>query len=107
MNLDYLFPSEQKVFYHGSCSDAGIENMLLPPEVSNTLSEKGRNKNLNRVFFTEDIGLAKIYAGRAAKSIGGEPVLFRVVMPIDAVCMNDTAGATVWHCEYAFCEKLL
>lgn len=107
MILDTLFPNEHKVFYHGSCTATGIENMLLPPEVSNTISEKGRNKNLNRVFFTEDLGLAKIYAGRAANSIGGEPVLFRVVMPIDAVCMNDTPGATVWHCEMAFCERLI
>lgn len=106
MNLDKFFPQEQKVFYHGSCTFAGIENMLLPPELSNTISEKGRKKNLGRVFFTEDLGLAKIYAGRAAKSIGGEPVLFRVVMPIDAICMNDEPGATVWHCEMAFCERL-
>lgn len=101
-----LFPSESKVFYHGSCTAAGIEHMLLPPEVSNTLSEKGRNKNLNRIFFTEDLGLAKIYAGRASKSIGGEPVLYRVIMPVDAVCMNGTPGATVWHADWAFTERI-
>ena len=66
MNLDTFFSTEPKVFYHGSCTAAGIENLLLPPEVSNTISERGRNKNLDRVFFTEDLGLAKIYAGRAA-----------------------------------------
>lgn len=101
-----LFPEAQKVFYHGSCTAAGIEHMLIPPNVSGILSEKGRNKNLNRVFFTEDIGLAKVYAGRASKSIGGEPVLFRVVMPEDAVCMNDTKGATVWHASWAFVEQI-
>lgn len=106
MSLDNIFPSEVKVFYHGSSTACGIENMLLPPDVSNTLSEKGRNKNLNRVFFTEDLGLAKVYAGRACKSLGGEPVLFRVIMPVDAVCMNDTKGATVWHAEWAFCEEI-
>lgn len=95
-----------KVFYHGSCTMAGIENMLLPPNETNVLSETGRNKNLGRVFFTEDLGLAKIYAGRASKSIGGEPVLFRVIMPVDVVCMNDTHGATVYHAEWAFCEEL-
>lgn len=93
-------------FYHGSCTVAGIENMLLPPVDSNVISEKGRNKNLDRVFFTADIGLARIYAGRAARSIGGEPVLYRVVCPVDLVCMNDTKGASVYHANWAFCEKL-
>lgn len=97
---------EFATFYHGSCSVAGITNMLLPPVVSETLSEKGRKKNLDRVFFTADIGLARIYAGRAARSIGGEPVLYRVVCPVGAVCMNDTAGATVYHAEWAFCEEV-
>lgn len=106
MNLDYLFPSEPKIFYHGSCTEAGIQNMLLPPEDSGVLSETGRNKNLNRVFFTEDLGLAKIYAGRAAKSIGGEPVLFRVIAPVDTVCMNETPGATVYHASWAFVEQI-
>lgn len=97
---------ELKTFYHGSCTEAGIENMLIPPFETGVLSEKGRNKNLNRVFFTEDIGLAKIYSGRAAKSIGGEPILLRVVAPVDPVCMNDASGASVWHADWAFCEKI-
>lgn len=101
-----LFPETQKVFYHGSCTAAGIEHMLLPPETSGTISEKGRNKNLDRVFFTEDLGLAKVYAGRAAKSIGGDPVLFRVVAPIDTICMNDTKGASVYHASWAFVEEI-
>lgn len=101
-----LFPQPTKVFYHGSSTACGIDNMLLPPVAFETLSEKGRNKNLDRIFFTEDLGLAKVYAGRASKSLGGEPILFRVVMPVDAVCMNDTKGASVWHAEWAFCEKI-
>ncbi len=106
MSLDHIFPTEHKVFYHGSCTAASIDAMLLPPKVSNTLSERGRNKNLDRVFFTEDLGLAKIYAGRAAKSIGGEPVLFRVVNPVNSVCMNDDKGASVYHADWAFAELL-
>ena len=106
MNLNHLDANEHKVFYHGSCTKAGIEFMILPPVDSNTISEKGRNKNLDRVFFTEDLGLAKVYAGRASKSIGGDPVLYRVVMPVDAVCMNDTKGATVWHAKWAFVELI-
>lgn len=97
---------EFKVFYHGSSTSAGIENMLCPPSDTGVLSEVGRKKNLGRVFFTEDIGLAKIYAGRAARSYGGEPVLYRVICPVDVVQMNDTKGATVYHCDWAFCEEI-
>ena len=93
-------------FYYGSCTAAGIESMLLPPCDSDILSEKGRKKNLDRVFFTADIGLARIYAGRAARSIGGDPVLYRVVCPVDVVCMNDDKGASVYHAAWAFCEEL-
>ncbi|AKA61976.1 hypothetical protein Pm5461_111 [Proteus phage vB_PmiM_Pm5461] len=95
-----------KTFYHGSSSVCGIKHMLLPPETTETISEKGRKKNLDRIFFTEDLGLAKIYAGRAVRSLGGEPVLYRVVSPVDLVCMNDTKGASVYHAEWAFCEKM-
>lgn len=95
-----------KTFYHGSSSACGIDFMLLPPETTSTISEKGRKKNLDRVFFTEDLGLAQIYAGRAARSIGGEPIVFKVVSPVDVVCMNDTKGSTVYHAEWAFAEAL-
>ncbi|AHE63459.1 hypothetical protein ZZ1p0068 [Acinetobacter phage ZZ1] len=101
-----LFPAEVKVFYHGSSSACGIENMLLPPIVSDTLSEKGRNKNLDRVFFTADLGLAKVYAGRACNQFGGEPKIYRVVCPVDMVCMNDTKGASVYHAAWSFVEEI-
>ena len=97
---------EYKVFYHGSSSNAGIKNMLCPPSETGVLSEVGRKKNLGRVFFTEDIGLAKIYAGRAARSYGGEPRLYKVICPVDVVCLSDTKGATVYHADWAFCEEL-
>lgn len=95
-----------KTYYHGSTTNANIKNMLCPPVDTGVISEVGRKKNLDRVFFTEDIGLAKIYAGRAARSYGGEPVIYRVVSPVDVVCLNDTKGATVYHAEWAFCEEI-
>lgn len=93
-------------FYHGSCTLGLKGDLLLPPSETATLSEQGRLKNLDRVFFTKDLGLAKIYAGRAARSIGGEPTLFRVVCPVDVVCLNDTKGATVYHAAWAFVEQI-
>lgn len=98
-------PVEQ-VYYHGSTTNANIENLLLPPSDTGVISEVGRKKNLGRVFFTKDIGLAKIYAGRAARSYGGSPVLFRVVSPVNAECLSDAAGATVYHADWAFCESI-
>lgn len=94
------------VFYHGSTTLANIDFMLLPPSETDTISEKGRKKNLDRVFFTADLGLAKIYAGRAARSIGGEPVIYRVVTPVDVECLSDTPGATVYHASWAFVESI-
>lgn len=93
-------------FYHGSCTLGLQGDMLLPPSETMTISEKGRKKNLDRVFFTKDIGLAKIYAGRAARSIGGEPTLYRVVAPVDVQCLSDVEGATVYHAAWAFVEKM-
>lgn len=98
--------TEFKVYYHGSSSNAKIESMLCPPDSTGVLSEVGRKKNLGRVFFTEDLGLAKIYAGRAARSYGGEPKLYRVISPVDVVCLSDAKGATVYHAEWAFCEEI-
>ena len=93
-------------FYHGSCTLGLKGDMLLPPEMTDTISEKGRKKNLDRVFFTKDRGLAKVYARRAARSIGGEPTLFRVIAPVDTVFMSETPGATVYHAAWAFVEQI-
>ncbi|AGG58311.1 hypothetical protein VPDG_00150 [Vibrio phage henriette 12B8] len=94
------------MFYHGTTTAANIGHKLLPPNTTNVIGEKGRKKNLDRVFFTKDIGLARIYAGRAVRSYGGDPVLLRVVSPADVVCMNETKGASVYHASGAFCEIL-
>jgi conserved hypothetical protein len=95
-----------RIYYHGTTDANGINFILLPPVVTDSLSEKGRKKNLDRVFYTHDLGLARIYAGRAARSIGGNPIILRVVTPVDAICMNDADGASVYHCSWAFCEPI-
>ena len=92
------------MYYHGSCSAAGLEIRLLPPNVTGILSEKGRNRNLDRVFFTRDLGLARIYAGRAARALGGSPVVYRVIPMGDVVEMSAAPGASVFHAPWAFVE---
>lgn len=93
-------------FWHGSCTLGLTGNILMPPDSTNVISEKGRKKNLDRVFFTRDKGLAKVYARRAARSIGGEPTLFRVISPVDVKFMSETPGATVYHAAWAFVEEV-
>lgn len=96
-------------YYHGSSSAAmrREEFRLLPPVNSGRQQEESRKKNLDRVFFTRDIKLARIYAGRACNVFGGSPVVFRVVVAEDAVvCLSDTPGATVYHAPGAFVELI-
>src|SRR4051812_35330329 len=76
-----LVAGVRQVFYHGS-SDAVLnadEFKLYPPEVSGKIQEKGRKKNLDRIFLTTDFGSAKVYAGRAVQRFGGSPVIYRVI----------------------------
>lgn len=93
-------------YFHGSTSAANIGIMLLPPDNTGVISEVGRKKNLDRVFFTSDIGLARIYAGRAARSYGGTPKVYRVIAPVDVQVLSDAKGATVLHAEWAFAELI-
>lgn len=97
---------EREVYYHGTSSNANLSNLLSPPNETGIISEKGRKKNLDRVFFTKDIGLAKVYAGRACRSYGGKPELYRVINPVDVVCLDDRAGASVYHAQWAFIEEV-
>lgn len=93
-------------FYHGTSDILGLDYLLLPPNATNTLSEKGRNKNLDKVFFTKDIGSAKIYAGRACRQFGGKPIVFRVIPMSKVECINATPGTTVYTADWAFIEKI-
>lgn len=97
---------EMVCFYHGTSSSANINYKLLPPIHSGVISEIGRKKNLDKVFFTKDKGLAKIYSGRACRSYGGSPKLYRVIIPENVECMNDTAGASVYYADSAFVEEI-
>ena len=98
--------NEQNCYYHGSSSECEIQNMLLPPVDSDTLSEKGRLKNLDKVFFTGDFNSAKIYAGRACRQFGGNPVMFKVIPMSNIDCLNPKEGTTVFMSDWAFVEMI-
>lgn len=98
----------QEIFYHGTSTGAMKEGTykLLPPSVTGTISEQGRKKNLDKVFFTKDKGLAQIYAGRAKNVFGGEPVVYRVI-PMDKIeTIDDRKGASVYMTTWGFLEKI-
>ena len=85
-------------FYHGTARKFKIGEELVPPkEHGFEISEKGRKKNLDKVFFTSDVGSAKIYARRAVNSYGGIPHIYEVEVPnVDIEVINPTPGTTVY-----------
>ena len=85
-------------FYHGTARKFRIGEALVPPkEHGFEISEKGRKKNLDKVFFTSDVGSAKIYARRAVNSYGGIPHIYEVEVPnVDIEVINPTPGTTVY-----------
>lgn len=98
MLLEDLNP---QYYYHGTSTALGITDTLLPPEKSERLAEVGRKKNLNKVFFTKDRKSAEIYAKKAVRQFGGEPVIF-MVRPIGHVdVVQATPGTTVFMADSA------
>ena len=89
-------------FYHGTSTISESEYRLLPPSISGIIQEKGRLKNLNMVFFTPDLGTAKIYAGRSMNQNGGTKRIFRVIPMSEIIKINELT----YCCEFAFIEIL-
>ena len=52
--------------------------MILPPLQTSNLREDWRKKYLNKVFFTTPLLSAEMYAKKACKKYGGEPVVYMV-----------------------------
>jgi len=73
-----LMVSSEKKYYHGTSQNFKVGDLLKPPSKTSIISEKGRKKNLDKVFFTTDIGSAKIYAGRAKNALGGISKVYEI-----------------------------
>lgn len=94
--------SEQAdLFYHGSSVELEPGDLILPPSKTGKVSEKGRKKNLDMVFFTKDPRSALIYAGRAVQSLGGEPFVYLVEPQGSVEVLNANPGTTVFYAPYA------
>src|SRR5258707_501210 len=83
------------IYYHGT-SNNNITTKILPPSVTNCISEIGRKKNLDKVFFTTSFKSAMIYAKRAANQYGGSPRVVIVEPKGNIVCLNSTPGTEVY-----------
>ena len=88
-------------FYHGSSVLQG-QHKLLPPNLTGVIQEKGRKKNLDKVFFTPDLGTANIYAGRSKNVNGGQPKVYRCIPMGDVTKINDLT----YMCDWAFIEPI-
>lgn len=97
---------QEDAYYHGSSSALGIQHQLLPPSVTGVIQEVGRKKNLDKVFFTKDIGSARIYAGRAVRRFGGDPIVYRAIPMGDVEEIQSAPGTTVYSAAGAFLEPL-
>lgn len=94
--IENEFNTMNQIFYHGSNREFAPGDYILPPAETGEISEKGRKKNLDKVFFTLDKGSAKIYAGRAKQSLGtGSPNVYMVRPMGEIEWLNKKPGTTV------------
>ena len=95
-------------YYHGTDQDFVPGDLIEPPSKTGRLAEKGRKKNLDKVFFTTDKNSAEIYAGRARQASGSVIANIYRVEPIGKIeWVNHTKGTTVLMSRLAkVAEKL-
>lgn len=98
LNASYVCVMDM-IYYHGT-SNNNIIDKILPPIVTNCISEVGRKKNLDKVFFTTSYKSAMIYAKRAANQYGGNPRVLIVEPKGEIFCLNATQGTEVYYSDY-------
>lgn len=70
-----------KNFYYGTTDAFSVQKVLLPPVITNIKREEWRKKYTNKVFFTDSLMFARMYAKKACKKYGGNPIVY-IVKPI-------------------------
>lgn len=66
------------VFYHGTSTNLKINKILLPPITTSIQREGWRKKFIDKVFITNSIKSAKMYAKKACQKYGGKPIVYQV-----------------------------
>ena len=80
------------IFYHGTSDILHIDdNILKPPTNTGNLREKGREENLNKVYFTSSLLSAENFAYRASAKYGGNGIVYKVkpIGKYDNININD------------------
>ena len=65
-------------FYHGTSTALKIDTTLLPPNITLVQREEYRNKFIDKVFITNSVKSATMYAKKACQKYGGKPVVYQV-----------------------------
>lgn len=55
-----------------------IRKFILPPSETENKREQWRNKYIDKIFFTTSLLSAEMYAKKACKKYGGNPVVYTV-----------------------------
>jgi hypothetical protein len=102
----YAF-DDPKTYWHGTSTAVvpDTEFKLRPPSETTKIQEAGTKKNLDKVFMTSDPNSAKIYAGRAVRQFGGEPVVRRAIPAGDVEQIQDKSGTSVFATPHAFLDQ--
>lgn len=77
----HTFGGRMRTFYHGTTDLFPIKKVLLPPVMTDIKREDWRKKYTDKVFFTTSILSASMYAKKACKKYGGNPIVY-IVKPI-------------------------
>jgi len=70
-----------RTFYHGTSTNLEINKFILPSTQTGILREDWRQKNLDKVYFTDSVLSAKRYAKKACKKYGGDPIVY-IIKPL-------------------------
>lgn len=93
------------MYYHGTTDKFKIEdNIICPSTESGIHREDFRKTLLDVVFSTKSSVSAKMYANKAAKQFGGNPVVYQV-MPVGVIVEDIHNGEII--SDYAVIEKTL
>ncbi len=91
LNFDYdnMIDYSQELFYHGT-SDSLSLSVLLPPSLTGRLREDWRQKTLDKIFLTNSLKSAQMYAKKASIKFGGNPIVYIVKPKGDIWKVNKT-----------------
>lgn len=76
-------------FYHGTSSNLNIDKVILPPTETQIQRESWRHKLTDKVFITNSVKSAIMYAKKACDKYGGHPKIYQVEPSEDIEYIND------------------